>query len=234
MATFTVKGRPTWLGELDMSRTANTVAVDYGADAMQSTTLSDETHANIGGLKSFGFSMDTFSDFDTVDSVLNSKVGEAVPLTFSTQSGAAGEVGYMIVARQLTHVPIAGSVGDIAGANVSGNAVGDLARGVIEFNGATASSASSTGSQLGALSAAQELIANLHVTAAAGTTLDVLIESDDNAGFTTAVTRGTFTQVTGLTSENLTIAGAITDDYWRITYTIAGGSFTFAVGLGIN
>ena len=59
------------------------------------------------------------------------------------------------------------------------------------------------------------------------------MQSDDNSGFTSATNRITFTQATGVTSELLSVAGAITDDYWRLSYTIVGGSFTFAVALGI-
>jgi len=79
----------------------------------------------------------------------------------------------------------------------------------------------------------------MHVTAFVGAapTLDVIVESDDNSGFTTAVTRGTFAQATAATSEWLTpVAGAITDDWWRIGYTLGGTitSATFAVFIGIQ
>lgn len=233
MATFVIKGRPVWLGELDLSCVATNVAIDYGAEALDTTALCDTTRKNIGGLKTFGFSMDAYADFDTIDGILNGNVAQAVPLTLATQTGATQETCYLVHATQLSHQPFSGAVGDLAATNIAGNSVSSLAKGILEFNGATSVTGSSTGSQLGAVSANQQLLANLHVTAAAGTTLDVIVESDDNSGFTTPTTRGVFSQATGITSEHFNLAGAITDDYWRISYTIVGGEFTFTVGLGI-
>ena len=117
--------------------------------------------------------------------------------------------------------------------NISGGAAGGLTRGIIEFNSSATSSSTTTGSQLGAVSAAQRIVANLHVTTAVGSALDVIVQSDDNSGFTSPTNRITFSQATGITSQHLSLAGAVTDDYWRLSYTIAGGSFTFAVALGI-
>jgi hypothetical protein len=50
------------------------------------------------------------------------------------------------------------------------------------------------------------------------------------------VSRITFTTATGRTSQMLSVAGAITDDYWRVSYTIGGTggpTFAFAVTAGI-
>jgi len=233
MATQVIKNRPSWLGGLNIGNHAHTMAIDYGSEAQDDTVLTDTTRSNAGGLLTFGFSIDAYADFTDVDAALFSAVGATVPLTFASASGADDEVAYLINTLQLTHSPISGSVGDMAGTNISGNAKGKLVRGIIEINTATASTGTTTGSQIGALSAAQSMYASLHVTAAAGTSLDVIVQSDDNSGFTSATNRITFTQATGVTSELLSVAGAITDSYWRLSYTIAGGSFTFAVALGI-
>jgi hypothetical protein len=65
----------------------------------------------------------------------------------------------------------------------------------------------------------------------------VLVQSDDNASFTSATTRISFTAETDATAHYQwgSVAGAITDDYWRITYTVSGTgpSFNFAVAAGI-
>jgi hypothetical protein len=62
------------------------------------------------------------------------------------------------------------------------------------------------------------------------------VESDDNGSMTSATTQITFPQKTFVTSEWLSAAGAITDDYWRVGYTIGGStpSFNFAVVVGIR
>jgi hypothetical protein len=57
----------------------------------------------------------------------------------------------------------------------------------------------------------------------------VLLESDDNGSFTGATTRHTFAQNTAISSEWASVAGAVTDDYWRISWTVGGGSPDFTV-----
>jgi hypothetical protein len=68
-------------------------------------------------------------------------------------------------------------------------------------------------------------------------TLDVIVQSDDASGFPSATNRITFTQATGFTAEYATpVAGAITDDWWRVNFTIGGTAspnFTFICVIGI-
>ena len=233
MGTQVIKNKPSWLGDLNIGDYAHALAMDYGADAVDNTVLTDTTHSNAGGLLTFGFSCDAYADFTNADITVFADVAQAIPLTFATSSGADDEVAYLINARQISTTPISGAVGEMAGMNISGGAAGGLTRGIIEFNASATSSSTTTGSQLGAVSASQSIVANLHVTAVVGSTLDVIVQSDDNSGFTSPTNRITFSQATGITSQHLSLAGAITDDYWRLSYTIAGGSFTFAVAIGI-
>ena len=130
MATQVIKNRPSWLGGLNIGNHAHTMAIDYGAEAQDDTVLTDTTRSNAGGLLTFGFSIDAYADFTDVDAALYSAVGATVPLTFASASGADDEVAYLINTLQLTHSPISGSVGDMAGTNISGNAKGKLVRGI--------------------------------------------------------------------------------------------------------
>ena len=61
------------------------------------------------------------------------------------------------------------------------------------------------------------------------------IQSDDNSGMSSPTDRITsFTAATGTGYQWGSVAGAITDDYWRCVYTITGtGTITFAVAAGI-
>lgn len=233
MATQVVKNRPSWLGSLNIGDYASTLAMEYGAEAADNTVLTDVYRSNAGGLLTFGFSADTYADYTSADLAIFNGVNTAVPLTFSTGTGADDEKAFMINALQVSATPISGTVGDMAGTNISGNAVGRLVQGIIEFNGSATTTATTTGSQIGAVSAVESIYANLHVTAATGSALNVVVQSDNNSGFTSPTNRITFTSATTVTSQNLNLAGAITDDYWRISYTVSGGSFTFAVALGI-
>ena len=228
MATQVVKNRPSWLGSLNIGDYASTLAMEYGAEAADNTVLTDVYRSNAGGLLTFGFSADTYADYTDTDLAIFNGVNTAVPLTFATGTGADDETAFMINALQ-----VSGTVGDMAGTNISGNAVGRLVKGIIEFNSSASSFTNSTGSQLGPVAAGQSIYANLHVTAAAGSSLQVVVQSDDNSGFTSPTSRIVFATSSGVNSQNLTLAGAITEEYWRVSCNISGGSFTFAVALGI-
>jgi hypothetical protein len=89
------------------------------------------------------------------------------------------------------------------------------------------------------VSASQKMYAALHVRSVSGTnpTLDVVVQSD-TVGFPSATSRITFSQATATTNRHQfsSVAGAITDDYWRVSYTIGGTgtpTFSFAVTVGI-
>lgn len=77
----------------------------------------------------------------------------------------------------------------------------------------------------------------LHVLSVSGTTpsLTVIVQSDDNVGFTTPTIRISFTAATEVGAQWGSVAGALTDDYWRISYTISGTNpvFAFAVSAGV-
>ena len=230
MATQVVKNRPSWLGSLNIGDYASTLAMEYGAEAADNTVLTDVYRSNAGGLLTFGFSADTYADYTDADLAIFNGVNTAVPLTFATGTGDADDIAFMINALQVSATPIAGTVGDMAGTNISGNAVGRLVKGTIEFNGSAATGGATAVSQIGAVSAEQSVYANLHVTASTGSTLNVVIQSFNGSN---VVNRITFNQATGVSSQSLSLAGPITEEYWRVSYTMTGGSFTFAVAIGI-
>ena len=99
--------------------------------------------------------------------------------------------------------------------------------------------ASGTGTAVAftAPTATQSLYASFHVLSVTGTgTLTLKVQTDDNGSFTSATDRITFTAATtGNTAQWSSVAGAITDDWWRITYTISGTgpAFAFAVTAGV-
>ena len=86
------------------------------------------------------------------------------------------------------------------------------------------------------LTTSHYLYAALHVISRSGTspTIDVLIQSDDNAAFSSPTTRVTFTQQSAIGSEwGTRLVGPITDDYWRASWTI-GGSNTPTFGIVVT
>ena len=60
-------------------------------------------------------------------------------------------------------------------------------------------------------------------------TVTFKLQSDDNASFTSPTDRITFTDITAIGSDFQSVAGAITDDYWRLNYTISGTNPSFGI-----
>lgn len=237
MASEIISGRPVWVGGYEFSNKMNTVALDHGADDIDATTLADSTHVHKAGLKSSGFSMEGFFD-EVIDEQLFGNLSlEDVPVAIAAQQGNAGEVAYFFKTIQGEYQH-GGSVGELHTFTAGGNARGDLVRGSIHINGAVSTSSATSGIQSGAVASGEKVRAALFVTAASGTspTLDVVVESDDNGAFSTATSRITFAQATGVGAEILELDGPITDDYWRINYTLGGTGpgFTFMVVVGIQ
>jgi hypothetical protein len=74
------------------------------------------------------------------------------------------------------------------------------------------------------------------VTGTATPTITARIESDNASGFPSATTQLTFTGATAIGGQFLSTSGsAITDDWWRVAWTITGTSpsFLFAMAFGI-
>lgn len=118
---------------------------------------------------------------------------------------------------------------ETSGSSGVGPARGRLLLPVTSLTGST----TGTGYQIGTVSSTQKVYIAIHVTVA-GTTADVIVESDDNSGFTSATTRST-TTVTSVGSPTVAaVAGAITDDYWRVRVANVTGTFSIAAAVGIK
>ena len=93
-----------------------------------------------------------------------------------------------------------------------------------------------TAVQVGAVASGRQMYAALHVLSVSGTatpTLTVKVQSD-TVGFGSATDQITFTAATAVGGQISRVAGPITDDYWRASWTISGTnpSFLFVVVVG--
>ncbi len=242
MANFVIKDGKVYLAGYNVSGDVNAAAVDYSADAIDVTCLGDDTHVRLGGLKTVTAQVEGYYNGGAdKDKVLFDRIGTAdVPLTICPQDANEGSRAYFFRTMLASYSPN-GSIGDAMTFTVSAEPTnGELVQGVVLLNGTKTVTGNGTGQQLGAVSAAQQLFAALHVitVADAGATLTVKVQSDDNSGFTTPTDRITFTGVSAIGSQYATpVDGAITDTYWRVVWTITGGtspSFTFIVPVGIQ
>ena len=242
MAKITMVNQRVWLGGHDLSGAVNTLRVESAAEARDSAVLTDSVRAMLPGLKTVTLGHSGyFETADGLDEELHGRIGLAdAPLSYAASDNVEGSVAYTLQALLAEYSP-GGRVGEMlafTGAAMAADGNG-LVRGTLMHNDTRTATANGTGQQLGAVAAGQQLFGALHVTAASGTapTLDVTVESDDNGGFTTPTTRMTFAQQVAVGYEWATpVAGPITDDWWRLVYTIGGGtpSFTFAGILGIQ
>jgi hypothetical protein len=246
MAVYTNTDIRWYLGQAAVACNAKSATLQNECAALDSTAICTTGWVEvIPGLKSGSFSLELMQDFDeaALDELMFPLVGvSGTPQSMSIGS-AVGAPGYVWRSKVGSYTPITGNVGEIAGAAVSGVSTGAIARGQVIASDTTAVTASGTGTavQVGALTASQEMLVGLHVPTVAGTTptLAVTIQSDNASGFPSPTGRLTLSTATPTTNRAQigTIAGAVTDDWWRVSYTITGSggpSFNFAVVVGVR
>lgn len=235
-------------GGYDLSGYSNAAELAYEFPEVPVPVFGNACQHGIPGLPKLTWNLEGLASANATstatyesDDILSARLGSGTdePQSWCPQTGADGEPAYFSETNLLNY-SLAAPIGEAHAFSASGGSVGTaLVRGTIMATGAKTSSSQGTARQLGQVTAAQKLYAVLHVFAVSGTnpTLDVLVKSDDAEGFSSGSTRITFAQKTAIGSELATpVAGAITDDWWRIYWTVGGTntpSFTFAVVVGI-
>jgi hypothetical protein len=230
-------------GAYEFSPVLNLATLAYNAELLDKSTFSQGTKINTPGVKNILLEASGFAEFgaDLQDAQNFTNIGLSnIPVSlFPPSTPVVGDPAYFFQAAQAKYA-LGGPHGQIVPASFDAHAASGhpLARGVVLETGGTARTATFTGTGVnyGAVSATQYLYAVAHFIQAGGTSLDLIIESDDGAGFGTPVTRITFAQVTTtITAVYATrVAGAITDTWWRCKGTIAGsGPYKVAVAIGI-
>ena len=246
MAIFTLDNAKLWVEGYDLQADTNRIEGITGVRQLMAGTFGDSGARRKAGLRTLRMSARGFWDSVAVgpqfkpDKVLFDQLGLVdVPISFSPNAGAEGDIGYFAKAA-LSDVPIQGQVGELLAFSFAAQGSGGLGlcRGTVMHNATRTATGTGTVRQLGATSATQKICAALHVLGVAGTTptLDVTVKTDDASGFPSPITRVTFAQKTARGAEFAApVLGPITDDWFRIDWTIggAGPSFTFVVLVGI-
>jgi hypothetical protein len=244
MATGQVyKNVKIFAGGYDISGSSNKLVLAYAFDEVPMPAFGLPAKFALPGLPKLTYSLEGHADSAAspagVEDVLFAGLAVAdVPWLWCPVTGAAGETGYLAKAVGFSYEAggALGAANDFTAAGVGANE--KLIRGMMLENSQMTATGSGTARQLTAVSATQKLYAILHVLAVEGTnpTLDLIIQSDDASGFSSPVTRLTFTQKTAIGASFISVAGPITDDYFRASYTIGGTNspkFTIAVAVGI-
>lgn len=233
-----------YFASLDATGFANKIDMNITLDDLDSTTFrNNRGKARVAGLEDLQAAATMLwqaGDASMPDDVLWNQLGAASqPLTVAPTLGSVGSIAY-ITKTMSSQYKISGDVAKLltTEANWLGNQ--PTARGQVLHPQGTIRTTTGTGTavQLGAVTAAQRMWANLHVFSVAGTatpTLTVKIQSSVDNTFAAPTDRITFTAATGFTSQPASVLGAVTDTWWRAVWTISGStpSFLFAVAAGI-
>lgn len=234
-----------FIDEFDLTADMNAIAIDRKAEAHDVTVFGNGVvgRRRLGGLIVLSGQLEGFWEggTDAVDEVLWNRIGLGNTVaSFAPAGFAAGDAVYVSQVMKGEYSP----QGEVSGVfrfstSFESNMEGGLAQGNILHNATRTTSGNGTAYQVGSVATGGSAWAALHVLAASGTspTLAVTVSSDDAVGFPSGTLRHTFLTATDVSNRAQIVqaTGPITDDYWRISYTIGGGSpsFTFVVSLGI-
>jgi hypothetical protein len=239
MASTVLTDAKLYVSEFDLSGYMNAVNLEFAAEMLDETTFGQTTRVHTGGVKSVVAGAEGFWQA-VPDAALFARIGvQNAPVTISPTGAADGGLAYLFRAIHAEYAP-GGSHGELLGFSTSmeGSDGAPLVRGlVLQPAGSETETGTGTGRQLGAVAAGKTLYASLHVlSASSGDTLDVIVQSDDNSDFSSPTTRLTFPQASAVGSGWQTLAGPVTDTWYRVSFTIAGDGdpdFSFVVAVGI-
>lgn len=243
MATQVLTNAKVWLDSYDLSSDLNAVAIEQGADQQEATTFGNDTKISKPGLKTVKASLSGLINLGPLlsEEFLSSKIALAdVPLSVGPTTGLEGEPGFSFLSSIASFTPVQGSVGDLMKFKLDATATSaELVRGTIVHNGSRTTTGNGTVFNIGAVAAGQALFAVLHVPAiSGGPSVTIKVQSAPTVGFAAPTDRITFTAVTTKGSQwAVPVAGAITDAFWRATWTFTGGSspsITFIVNVAIQ
>lgn len=235
MATFSLVDATVFTGGLDLSSNLNTVTLEMTVDELDATTFGQDWRVRKPGLRSVSMSHQGFLDYADPDATLFADLATERVFTASP-TGADGAVAYSFNARGFQYQALGDQVGDMA--KFAGSAMGSDGVGVVRGQlllpkTSLSGAVSGTGVQMGDVAAGEKLYTSIHVFTA-GTTAAVIVESDDNSGFTTPTTRSSTTVTAVGGTWVAPVAGAITDNWWRVRVATVTGAFVIAAAVSIQ
>lgn len=258
MAIQPINNATVLFGGVDISGDTNMLQLGAVVETKDSTTFTTNGwRTHVGVLKDAswnfsGFRQNTaepdsiFYNPSTADpgAVLAGTTNATLPVVATiTNPLVEGDIAFGMRCMRQQIAPT-NRVGELAGYSLSLKGDAPMVRGrILGSVVAAVATGTTTGFEVGAVSATQKLYASLHVTSIStvGDTLDVIVESDVDGLFGSPTTRITFSQVVSATGTHtaqwaIPIAGAITDTFYRLSYTIAGSSpsFSFVGFIGIQ
>mgnify|MGYP000853269073 CR=1 FL=1 len=249
MGSFAANNITTWFGGYDMTSDLNSTTLALSYDALDATAFQPGTNTNpsrsrIAGLEDVQLDEAGFwqSGAGQVDPTAFTALGGASQVISNSPNGLEENAAYFYRAREYSY-EMFGQLGEpcpfrLTASSARGTGLASVGgiRGIVLKTKADVSATGATGtaSELGAVSASQYLYAGLHVFSA-GTTISGVIESAAASNFAGATTRITFAGVTAAGGYwGTRVAGAITDTWYRLRITACTGTFSIACVAGIR
>ena len=234
MAKFVFNDGKVFSGGYDLSSHITSVNLDITAEELDATTInSGGFRSKLGGLKDSTLSMDGFFEAgaEKPDALLGASIGNELIVTTVPDSGV-GNTAYFMKSRLFSY-SMFGTIGEIAPFSISKSQSSDkVVQGKVEIDSDLTATGASSGIQLGAVGASEKIYVAIHCYGVSGTstpTITFKLQSDDNASFTSPTDVITFSDITAIGADFQSLAGSITDDYWRLSYTISETTPSFSI-----
>jgi hypothetical protein len=229
-----------WIGGFDFTADSNQVSLQLSTTELDNTCFGQTHRSRIAGLRNTAMTANGnwySATADAPDPHLFANLGTKDRVYTIADDSAEGSTAYMFQGIQSSY-DLFGQLDQVTpwAVNASGSNKQGCVRGQTAKAKGNVSATGATGSvvNLGAVSATQYVYAALHVFSA-GTTITVQVQSDDSGAFASPTTRGTFSGITTAGGTWLTrVAGSITDTHWRFNVSAVTGTFSIGGAIGIR
>jgi hypothetical protein len=223
-----------WAG-YDLSGFANAAQLVEQAPLVDTPIFGDTGARRVAGPPQGSLGMAGYFDPETIDVQINAGIATGNnPVSVIPEGLTLGNTSMLFRAVVTEFMPFDAGVDKVGAFTFSALSDAGLrvVKGQLLHSGSETATDAETAVEVGAISATQEIYAALHVLSGTGT-LDVILQSAATDSWGAPTNRITFTQATGVTSEWKSLAGAVTDAWWRASWTIATGPFSFVLTVGI-
>lgn len=242
MAKKVLRNVRIYWGPLALASNVNALQLDATASEVDVTTFDSGVWGeSLVGLVKATARLDGYWTPDPDAVTFDELGGSSLPATVTIPAAtdpAAGEVAFFLLASESSYA-VGGAVGTAARLNLALSGGSAVHRGAVsDYAAAADASGNGTGLELGAVTAGQRLYYAVHVFSAAGTspTLDLVIQSETDDLWASPTARVTVPQFTAAGSAYGSIAGPVTDTWWRVARTVGGTDpeFGYVVALAIH
>lgn len=230
-----------YIGGHDFTGDTNKGNLAGEAAALPATTFASGGDEEVkGGQKKFEASFEGYwesAETDAVDPEAFEALGVTGQIVAVTPTGVQGGPCYFGQASKLKY-NLFGSVGELPPYTLSlgGSSTVGLIRGRLAVAKASVNSTGAKGSvvQLGAVGVDEAVYAVVHLFGTPGTSITLKVQSDNADTFASATDVATIGPLTAAGGTWMTpVAGANTDDYFRINVSAITGTWLMAAAIGV-